>query len=183
MVAFLLALSFLLNVLSIFAIILLYLRQNRTVQAEENYNKMVKEIEEIFAAYLLEMKEENDAFIRKVKAARTADTGSPRAEGSVKQNEPPGADGKIAEVKSEAFVRAVAGRAYRKAAEPPLSENMEQEGQDDYLFPESPEEETSLFQKVNELQKIGYNVEEIAQKLNIGRTEIELLLKFHSGLE
>lgn len=64
-VIFFLILSFLFNVLSIFAIILLYLRQNRFARAEQNVNKMVKEIEDIFSVYLMELKEENDAFIKK----------------------------------------------------------------------------------------------------------------------
>jgi len=48
-VIFFLILSFLFNALSIFAIILLYLRQNRFARAEQNVNKMVKEIEDIFS--------------------------------------------------------------------------------------------------------------------------------------
>ncbi|GAE43682.1 hypothetical protein [Mesobacillus boroniphilus] len=63
MTTFLLLLSLILNGAAIFAIILLYLRQNRLVEAEKKQEKIIKEIEEVFSAYLFELKEENDKFL------------------------------------------------------------------------------------------------------------------------
>lgn len=48
MATVLLIFSFLLNILIIFAVILLYLRQNRLVQSEKRQEKMIREFEELF---------------------------------------------------------------------------------------------------------------------------------------
>ncbi|MEC5267706.1 hypothetical protein P9G49_01015 [Heyndrickxia coagulans] len=175
-VIFFLILSFLFNALSIFAIILLYLRQNRFARAEQNVNKMVKEIEDIFSVYLMELKEENDAFIKKMKAGRMKEAGpaekaGPETEQPAPETKKPPETGETAGPKPDALIRTSANRAYRNAARQILGEQSEGQLQ----------EEKSLLQKVNDLQQNGYTVDEIAQKLNKGRTEIELLLKFQTG--
>ena len=63
MTTFLLLLSLILNGAAIFEIILLYLRQNRLVEAEKKQERIINEIEEVFSAYLFELKEENDKFL------------------------------------------------------------------------------------------------------------------------
>ena len=67
MTTFLLLLSLILNAAAIFAIILLYLRQNRLVEAEKKQGKIIGEIEEVFSSYLLELKEEHVQFIDKMR--------------------------------------------------------------------------------------------------------------------
>lgn len=71
MTTFLLLLSLILNAAAIFAIILLYLRQNRLVEAEKKQGKIISEIEEVFSSYLLELKEEHEKFIDKMKKTKT----------------------------------------------------------------------------------------------------------------
>lgn len=175
-VIFFLILSFLFNALSIFAIILLYLRQNRFARAEQNVNKMVKEIEDIFSVYLMELKEENDAFIKKMKAGRMKEAGpaekaGPETEQPAPEAKKPPETGETAGPKPDVLIRTSANRAYRNAARQISGEQSEGQLQ----------EEKNLLQKVNDLQQNGYTVDEIAQKLNKGRTEIELLLKFQTG--
>ncbi|MDP4162675.1 MAG: hypothetical protein Q8898_06170 [Bacillota bacterium] len=62
---FLLIISLLLNGLAIYAIIVLYTRQNRLMEVEKNQGKMIEEMEELISSYLFEMKEENEVFLKK----------------------------------------------------------------------------------------------------------------------
>ncbi len=64
--AFLLFISFVLNIIALLAIVLLYMRQNRLIQVEKKQGKMLEEMEDVISTYLLEMKEENEIFIKKV---------------------------------------------------------------------------------------------------------------------
>lgn len=70
MTTFLLLISLFLNVLAIFAIIILFLRQNRLLKVERKQEKMISDMEEVISTYLLQMKEENEAFIDRVKSLR-----------------------------------------------------------------------------------------------------------------
>ena len=57
---------FLLNILTIFAVIVLFLRQNRFIQVEKDQKAMVTEMEELMSGYIMEMKEENEALVEKL---------------------------------------------------------------------------------------------------------------------
>ena len=57
---------FLLNIITIFAVIVLFLRQNRFIQAEKDQKAMVAEMEELMSGYMMEMKEENEALLEKL---------------------------------------------------------------------------------------------------------------------
>lgn len=59
-------LLFLLNILTIFAIIVLFMRQNRFIQVGKDQKAIVKEMEDLMSGYILEMKEENEALLEKV---------------------------------------------------------------------------------------------------------------------
>ncbi|MBB6443868.1 hypothetical protein HNR53_000456 [Bacillus benzoevorans] len=55
------------NIIAMLAIVILFLRQNKLLQVEENQKKAIKEMELLINSYLLEMKDENEHFIREVK--------------------------------------------------------------------------------------------------------------------
>jgi hypothetical protein len=66
MTAFIIFLLFLLNIVTIFAVIVLFLRQNRLLAAEQKQKQGVKEIEELMNGFMLEMKEQNDLLMEKI---------------------------------------------------------------------------------------------------------------------
>lgn len=68
MTIFILFLSIILNIITIFAIIILYLRQNRLLTMDHSQKQTMKEMEDIFTAYIEELKEENEQFINKFKS-------------------------------------------------------------------------------------------------------------------
>jgi hypothetical protein len=64
--AFIMFLLFLLNIITIFAVIILFLRQNRLLGAENNQKEAMAEMEELMGAFLMEMKEENELLAEKL---------------------------------------------------------------------------------------------------------------------
>lgn len=63
----LLLVSMVLNGIALFCIVILYLRQNKFLEVEKKYERLLQEMEEVISAYLLEMTEENEKFIHKVR--------------------------------------------------------------------------------------------------------------------
>ena len=66
MTAFFIIVSLILNIVALMAIIILFLRQNKLLQVEENQKKTMNEMEELITTYLLEMKDENEHFIQRI---------------------------------------------------------------------------------------------------------------------
>ncbi len=67
MVVFLIIVSLIFHVIALLAIVILYLRQNKLLQVEKQQKKAMEEMEQLIHSYLLEMKDENEDFIQKVK--------------------------------------------------------------------------------------------------------------------
>lgn len=63
----LLVTSLLLNVVVILCIVILYVRQNRFLEVEQKQGNIINELEEVITTYLIEMKDENEKLIKKVK--------------------------------------------------------------------------------------------------------------------
>jgi uncharacterized membrane protein (DUF106 family) len=59
--------SIILNIITIFAVIILYLRQNRITALDHTQKHAMKEMEDLFSAYIEELKEENNQFIDNIK--------------------------------------------------------------------------------------------------------------------
>ncbi|MBM7579884.1 hypothetical protein [Jeotgalibacillus terrae] len=64
MILFLLILSIIFNIAAFLSIYLLFMRQNRLISKEVQHEKTLNEIEQTFTGYLLEMKDENEAFLK-----------------------------------------------------------------------------------------------------------------------
>jgi hypothetical protein len=201
MSTFLIVVSVILNMLSILAIVILYLRQNRLLQFERDQKRAIKEIEEVFSAYLLEMKEENEQFITRLKKLEK--------EQPVQQEETNSAVtaedsftiaqrvGKVSRYQTTNAYKKYGNLQQEEISLPPLpineernveGENVKENGNQTKTIDIEVEEEIetenprdSLINQVIELKREGYQIEEIAQKLNKGKTEIELLIKFQEN--
>ncbi len=205
MTTFLLLISLLLNGIAIFSIILLFTRQNRFLEVEKKQEKMIKEMEELISSYLYEMKEENEAFLSKFRAAGTP---NPRpidpaanvnktslaeiSNQKLNMDKDPDSDWKE---KAVGAFKNQAVKAYQKSSgkevtsKETLSEQASIKKIDaaaevhsgvEKTPPSSPDDiYRDLFvNQVMILQNQGLSIAEIAKKLNKGKTEIELLLKF-----
>ena len=77
MMSFLLIVSMLLHGISIFAIILLYMRQNRYKETERRAEKLQRELDETMHAYLLAFKEQNEQISSLLSSEQKKSTGVP----------------------------------------------------------------------------------------------------------
>ncbi|WP_127776972.1 hypothetical protein [Peribacillus frigoritolerans] len=55
------------NIFTIFAIIVLYLRQNRLSMLEKDQKAVIGEMEQLLSGYLMEMKEDNETLVKAIK--------------------------------------------------------------------------------------------------------------------
>lgn len=188
MTTFLLLLSLILNGAAIFAIILLYLRQNRLVEAEKKQGKIIKEIEEVFSAYLFELKEENDKFLELMTKTRVENQPGDKDMAGLEASdkEPEKDSDHIAQQKQpNRLGKGIAYHAARKAYQQnhePVSTDLHL-AENDIIAVDSQENNVELKQlsfidQVLNMKKQGLTIEEIARDLDKGKTEIELLLKF-----
>lgn len=217
MTSILLTFSLVLNMIAMFAIILLYLRQNRLLQLEKKQDKTVKEMEELFSGCILEFKEENELFINrlqeldKVNETRTVVTPTTPTDDKVPGRKAKPTQG-MKEVEEESLPQdkeeitlpendRPKGNVYQAAqaykSKPILDEEKvsketlslsrkKPKAKEQEQEPPSYEKDLrssnlyiqSLLNQALLLQMQGYSMEEIARKLNKGKTEIELLFKF-----
>lgn len=191
MTTFLLLLSLILNAAAIFAIILLYLRQNRLVEAEKKQERIIKEIEEVFSAYLLELKEENELFIKKFKKKSSPDNRIPDNDSPSEMKEVKSSEEKEKPDHQTRIAQGISYHAARKAYQQNIGQAPPQEDfvpepieEEVFLLPITESEdarEADFFEQVMALKNQGKSNEEIARILNKGKTEIELLLKFRQN--
>lgn len=186
MTTFLLLLSLMLNAAAIFAIILLYLRQNRLVQAEKKQARMITEIEEVFSSYLLELKEENEKFIQLMKRDNPANRKTSADQESLIQSDQRDSTGETQQ--TDKAPRIGKGIAYNSAMKAYRPDTGQDKAGNDYGLEvliskaESAERpQMSFNEQVTELHNQGLTAEDIARRLNKGKTEIELLLKFRQN--
>lgn len=165
---------FILNILLIFCLILLFVRQNRLFDLEKKQRQIQAESEEMLAGFLLELKEENDKFISKVVEIQHESLPVDHSSKDKNQENVPYSDIEKEEkentikLKTDAYSRLLTKQSYEKPDELP-QENHDAEEND----------HQSMIEKVLFLHNKGISTEKIAKQLGKGKTEIELLLKFH----
>ncbi|GLB59320.1 DUF6115 domain-containing protein [Cytobacillus sp. NCCP-133] len=189
MTAILLSLSLLLNIIAIFSIILLFLRQNKLLEAEKKQEKMFNEMEEVISSYLIQVKEENDDFISRISMLKVNESASineaeEKKEVNVKERK---LSGKNVQIANASAYHAV--KAYQKnyqpviqpaeEIEPPKPELHNEEDIGIHASQRMPHNEPSFIERVLLLKQQGLTEDEIAKTLGKGRTEIALMLKFH----
>lgn len=204
---------FLLNIVTIFAVIVLFLRQNRFDQVEKNLKVMNADMEELMSGYIMEMKEENEVLIKTLarKNQSVVKNEEKKESSNPKQTIDVFNDISIMEDQSRPSqtyaTKNKATDAYKKQTltnqtmqetsklidEYHLEITVDSEKQDQQAetasflkdtlqasFSGQPLQEPSLYEQVHLLTKQGFSAEEIAKRLKCGKTEVELLLKFHT---
>ncbi|WP_112180869.1 DUF6115 domain-containing protein [Paraliobacillus zengyii] len=164
MVYFLLLISFLLHV---FTFITIKVLKDRIMEPDDVIEKQAqqqKEMEELLAVYLLEIREENEKIVSMFEKQKSS---------SKKNNvsSPP----KINNEQEKKYEKAVQINETVTSNEPePITEYQPPIGDD---FQDTVEQ--SLSAQVLSLYNQGESIESIARKLDSGKTEIELMIKFH----
>ncbi len=147
--------SFLIHGVTFIIIRQLKIKQDNMEQIEINVNQQVKNMEDTLAIYLVEIREENERFMKQIERVDLSEQPK-QVKNSDKEN---------------------------SSSEDPQSKNRKQQQVKEYQpisTIDSVEDvvESSSTASVLHMQEKGYTVDEIAKKLNKGKTEIELLLKF-----
>ncbi|MDQ0214274.1 Sec-independent protein translocase protein TatA [Oikeobacillus pervagus] len=186
MITFFIITSFILNAIAFLAIILLFMRQNRLVELRKDQEMMIRDMEEAMSSYMLELKEENEQFIKRLNQIHHKEASVQDEERSQEHDKKekglPNLNPKQAEDKTQSIsvgnlqrMRAVKGYQQTLQQDSKLVETEEEK------IPETPIKEKSFLEEVLFLQKQGLSIAEIAKKLDKGQTEIELLLKFQTN--
>lgn len=170
--------SFILNAVALFAIILLFMRQNRLHEIKKEQEKLVADMEEMMTAYLAEMKEENEKLIKELSSSSPAEHSAAAGQASsavtpgksAPPSRTPEGAGAIAAPSMQRIRAAQVYRTGNKTADE--NEKISAEEQ------EAPAAAQALADEIVLLKDQGLSVEEIARKLNKGKTEVELALKF-----
>ncbi|WP_409292322.1 DUF6115 domain-containing protein [Peribacillus sp. SCS-37] len=200
MTIFLLFFSFLLNIIAIFGIIILYSRQNSMLAGGKKQEEAVKELETILSSFVLELKEDNEQFLRDLEKAQTGKSspvvkrkgktapvkpsGPAKAEGhrqppSIYSGHESAEDGGYADSLIESGPRDVLELTNSSSVSKKTSFKTELEDQLAQKDQLQAGVLNPLAQQVLKMKESGLRVDEIAKKLNKGKTEIELLIKFH----
>jgi hypothetical protein len=198
MTTFFLAISLLLNGIAIYFIIILYTRQNRILEIEKTQESIKKDLENEISAFLFEIKEENEEFIKRFQQVKSGSLQQNNASETLKldfDNEMPvtrsmdhidqSTTNEWEGIASHAFKKQ-AVKVYQKA----ITDQEDHQVSEQELINESeiqmdplPSEKEEIYRdllisQVKVLEKQGLSIDEIAKKLNKGKKEIELLLKF-----
>lgn len=149
--------NFAISLLAIFLVIILYIKFSNVQQLEQDYHKLLKEAEETIGSYVYELKEENEAFLAKLpernKVVKEQSVNT--TERSIDEKEPEITQDDINALLGESVPSDSKGNNEKKI-----------------VF-----EELSTYEQVAILLEEGHSMEEIAKKLDKGKTEIELLWK------
>ncbi|MBS4189258.1 hypothetical protein KHA94_03360 [Bacillus sp. FJAT-49705] len=205
MTTFLILLSIFLNILALFAIIILFLRQNRILEVEKKQEKMFLEMEEVISAYLVQMKEDNEDFIKRLNKIDLQSTHSSLTEiNKSNKNEEINSDQNSLQTRIGKASVYSAANAYKQNAKTSI---LRHEHENSPLLDQTVElpsyemntnkevgklinnnssndfQEQSLLSQIFHLKEQGHSEESIAKKLNKGKTEIALLLKFNQKNE
>lgn len=157
MTSIIFVLLFLLQLISFYLIVLLYSKLDKVKDLEKKQNQVLAEIEDSFGAYIAEMKDENNRLLEELK-----NTEKPVS--SAHQN-----------IVKETNKKAIA------SFEQPKSYVSKKLATNSYLKTLASTEKKvpiTTKEKVLFYDEEGKSIEEIAKLLQIGKTEVELFLKF-----
>lgn len=175
---------FTIQLISIFVIAILYSKVAKFKELEARQDYLVREMDDAIGAYLLEMREEND---RLIKALRVANVQPASAAPVEERPTEPAQQSEVNQQTVEALLteartvvpKTVATNVYNKhkehqqQAEQVLVSKVERQEK-------APKELPTFEQQVLTYHKAGLSIEDIAKKTQRGKTEIELLIKFHA---
>lgn len=184
--SFFIIISIILNFIALFGIIIIYLRQNRLFDLEKKQEKVVKEMEEVISSYLLEIREDNEKFLDKIKVMYQTRNGNLNLQIENKEEitytnptetkfNQPSEDQNNLSIKPIQVVRSRVVAAYKKNHQLEETDTLEKAiDNNEDIKPKN----NSMLHEIISLKKQGFSEEEIAKRLNKGKTEIQLLLKF-----
>ncbi|SFF70813.1 hypothetical protein SAMN05216353_10676 [Halobacillus alkaliphilus] len=155
MATFLLVLSFIIDGVIILTLLTISTRVKKNEEVEMRQEEVAREIEDMFTSYLMEIKEENK---------RMSDWLHPEKH-SINDQRTKGEKAIAEEAVNSKHLKVKSSEEQTNYSPPLFNERKDFfERSDNY--------------RILELRRVGYSVDEIAKKLDRGKTEIELFIKF-----
>lgn len=173
MITIFLIVLFITQVISFYFIALLYMKLAKFDDLEKKQNRLMKEMDDSIAVYLAEIKDENDQLLEKltVQVDKNQKEQGFKAEYQNKQDQAqPDTDTPVQMTMPQQTMRHYARKSYAT-----IQQNSSQEEKEEDVEESGLEDDHS---RALQLSAAGFSIEEIARKLDKGRTEIELILKF-----
>ncbi|WP_141395206.1 MULTISPECIES: DUF2802 domain-containing protein [Bacillus] len=159
---FFLTINLLLSLLAIFLFLIMYKKISKIQQLEEEYKALLKEAEDTISSYVYELKEENEHFIKEFERRKRSGDSIPNVSSqSINIVEEPLVKEDVNELLNE-----------QEDINELISDHNEE------VVPNLAQVEKSPYELALVLHESGVSTEQIAQRLNLGKTEVELLLKF-----
>ncbi|MBE2929087.1 hypothetical protein [Anoxybacillus flavithermus] len=149
MTTFLWFARFVLHGISLFLIILLSLKWVKIKETEREQAELIREMETMMTTYLMQFKEENERFVKQITSSAVRQK---------KRETPPS----LREEQPSLPIDDVVDRIELSTTTPKGEQSLD-----------------SLVSEALKLQQQGKTIDEIAKALKRGKTEMELLLKFH----
>lgn len=188
-----------LQLVSFFFIIILFAKLNKFKELERKQEQIVTEMDAALGAYLMEMKEENDRFIQQLATIPKPEkvvTAEANAELSMKpkvhvpvQPVPKFVSPTVAStvyktnIEKQSELEEAALLTPNSTVVAAEAEEKQATGAGQAPIPQeelTQVKELSFEEMVVEMYKDGQTIEDIAKNLDKGKTEIELLIKFHT---
>lgn len=191
MTTILIIVLFILQLLSFYFLIILNTKLAKFKDLEKKQERLMREMDDSISLYLTEMKDENNRLISELQVVEKP---QPRLKEQVKQTNEQETKQVVVELSSakvdlpdyevepRVFIpKNIVANAYSRQQQVAkhTANQVSEVTTVDTAIEEKPKERT-IEDRVVQLSKQGNTIEEIAKKLQKGKTEIELLLKFHS---
>lgn len=198
MTTILIAVLFFLQLLSFYFLIILNTKLAKFKDLEKKQERLMREMDDTISVYLAEMKDENDRLIQELQGVSMSATKTNAVKqveqiaGQKEQEQSPSLTEEESTVDGSNSVdhepriyvpKNIVANAYSRQQQPGVkteakvvhsAEQLKEARRKDEVKP------LTIEQQAIELAKQGKTSEEIAKQLQRGKTEIELLLKFHN---
>ncbi|ATP42365.1 hypothetical protein CSE16_04585 [Solibacillus sp. R5-41] len=198
---------FIIQLITIFFIILLNSRLSKFKDLEIRQNQLIREMDDSISLYLLEMKEENDRLITELQQMNVnvkvpqvtnplspVEIEAPHSQQSIQQTKAdqkgqsaPSTEDMLMLETRQFIPKKKATNAYSQhkaqSTEEVLQVELElnkQQPFEEEIVEEAIRKEQTYEAQVISYYKAGMSVEDIAKTMQRGKTEIELLIKFHA---
>ena len=159
---------FITQVISFYFLSILYMKVSKYDDFEKKQKRLMEEMDDSLAAYLAEVKDENDTLIEKLISAQGEKRNRnevEEVESTVSLKEPNLEESSLINITMPKIPVNLALKSYGKMKYEPIEEIEAEEEIDDRT-------------RAISLHNEGKSIEEIARTLGKGRTEVELILKF-----
>ncbi|WP_411955476.1 hypothetical protein ACKXGF_07125 [Alkalibacillus sp. S2W] len=175
--------SLILHGVSFIAIIYLYQRLRHIDESNADPEKRIREIEDLFNSYLLELKDENRKLLEEMskfeRQSQASETREKSYHNSKTNDEVSEATLYVSEEDNQQAEKSSSVQKTETTQPFDISEMIADKEDKVEISSQSTTDVSTPQQKAFQMYDQGYSIESIAKHLEMGYTEVELMIKFH----